>query len=145
MGERLKGQETSVNIMSTTNGLETSFSDIKNSEFQFDRDILSEGYLGQTTEQKDDIFKGVSGKIVFHSGTADIMGFVQRLNEISKGRLPGESIQVVSTLRFPNGTRRVIFANCAFGNIPINNAGRENYVEFTLEFASDDGRVIAAA
>lgn len=141
---RLKGQETSIVITSTTNGVEPAFNDIKSFEVQFDREILSEGYLGQTTEKKDDIFNGVSGNLEFHTESADVMAFAQRLNEVSKRRLPGESITIITTLRFPTGgTRRVVISDAKFGNIPIGIGSRKDFVNFKLEFAADDARVVA--
>ena len=143
--DRMKGQETAINIVSTTNGLETAFSDVKSFELKFEREILSEGYLGQTTEQKDDIFKGVSGSIEFHERTADVMSLIERINAVSKRRLPGEQIQVVTTLRFPvGGSRRIVIANCKFGEIPITIGGRQDFVSFKLDFAADDARILPA-
>lgn len=145
MAERLKGQEVSVNVISTTNGVETSFSDVGSLEAQFDREILSEGYIGQTTQQKDDIFNGVSGTITFHSRTADTMGLIQRINEESKGRLPGESFQIVAKFAFPlGGSRLIVFTNAKFGNIPVNTSDRQGFVEFRLEFAADDAQILPA-
>lgn len=145
MPTRLKGQETTITVISKTNGVEPAFSDVKSFEVQFDREILSEDYLGQTTSQKDDIFNGVSGRIEIHSRTADILSLVERINLVSKRRLPGEQIQIASTLRFPlGGSRRLVFGPCAFGNIPVNISGRAEFVTFTLEFASDDGRILPA-
>jgi len=145
VADRLKGQEVNVNVISATQGVETSFSDVGSVEMQFDREILSEGYLGQTTQQKDDIHNGVSGTITFHSRTADTMGLIQRITEASKGRLPGEKFQIVATLRFPlGGSRRVVVPDAKFGNIPINVSDRQSFVEFRLEFAGDDATIIPA-
>ena len=105
MAPRLKGQEIAVSFISNS-GLESSIADVKSLDIQFDRDILSEGYLGQTTEQKDDIFKGVSGKIDFHVRSAQILAVTQKMNMASKNRLPGERFQIVATLNFPAGGRR---------------------------------------
>lgn len=137
---RLKGQETSITIISATNGVEPSFNDVKSMELQFDREILDEEYLGQLTNKKDDIFKGVSGNVEFHEETSDIMPLIQRMNEVSKRRLPGESIQIVTTLRFPTGaTYRIALTNCVFGNIPISIGSRKDFVSFKFEFAAEDG------
>jgi len=145
VSERIKGQETSVTVTSTTNGLEVAFTDVKSCEIKFDREIVSEGYLGQMTEQKDDIFNGVSGSIEFHSRTADVMSLIERINAVSKGRLPGESINVVTTLRFPlGGARRIVIADCKFGEIPINIGSRKDFIGFKLDFASDDARILPA-
>lgn len=142
---RLKGQEVAVSIISATAGLEPGVSEVKALEVQFDRDILSEGYLGQTTEQKDDIFKGVSGKIDFHTPNADVLSLTQRINEVSRRRLPGESISIVATFNFPiGGRRRIAIQSAAFGNIPISTPSRDDYTTVSYEFASDDARILAA-
>ncbi len=144
MGTRLKGQETAVSFVSA-NGTEESVADVKSFDIQFDRDILSEGYLGQTTEQKDDIFKGVSGKLEFHVRKAEFLDLVRRMNEKTKRRLPGEQFEIVSTLTFPDGERRrIIVGSAAFGSIPITMPSRDDYVSVTFDYASDDARILAA-
>lgn len=143
MVDRLKGQSVTVNMVSTTNGVETSFLDVGSVEAQFDREILSEGYLGQTTQQKDDIFNGVSGTITFHSRTADTMGLIERINLASKDRLPGEQFNIVAKFAFPlGGSRLVSIPDAKFGNIPINTSDRQSFVEFRLEFAADDATIL---
>ena len=143
MALRLKGQEVSA-AFTSAQGQETSIADIKSFELQFDRDILSEGYIGQTTEQKDDIFKGVSGKLEFHVREAQVFDLIQRINDVSKRRLPGERFNIVGTFNFPaGGRRRVLVPNPSFGNIPITTSSRDDYVMVTLEFAADDARFLA--
>jgi hypothetical protein len=144
MGTRLKGQETAVSFVSA-NGTEESVADVKSFDIQFDRDILSEGYLGQTTEQKDDIFKGVSGKLEFHVREAEFLDLVQRMNNATKRRLPGEQFEIVSTLTFPDGKRRrILVADAKFGGIPISIPSRDDYVSVTFDYAADDGAILAA-
>lgn len=144
MSIRLKGQETEVAFVSA-NGTEESVADVKSFDVQFDRDILSEGYLGQTTEQKDDIFKGVSGKLELHVKSADVLDLIQRMNETTKRRLAGESFQIVSTLTFPDGNRRrILIPDAKFGAIPISIPSRDDYVTVTFDYAADDGSFLAA-
>lgn len=144
MGQRLKGQETVVSFVSAT-GTEESIEDVKSFDIQFDRDILSEGYLGQTTEQKDDIFKGVSGKLEFHLKKAESLDLINRINLKTKKRLPGEAFEIVSTLTFPDGIkRRIVVSNPAFGAIPISMPSRDDFVTVTFDYAADDGRILAA-
>ncbi len=144
MGLRVKGQETSLNLIGV-GGVEDSMEDVKSSEIQFDRDILSEGYLGQTTEQKDDIFKGISGKVEFHVSKASFLDLINRIQLVTKRRLPGEQFELVDTYVFPDGQkRRIIVPNVKFGAIPISNASREDFVTVSFDFAADDARIIAA-
>lgn len=141
---RIKGQEVTVTLVSSS-GVEQAVADVKSMDIQFDRDILSEGFLGQTTEQKDDIFKGVSGKIEFHSRDESVLDLTQRINDKTKRRLPGETFQVVATLAFPNGVRRrIIIPDVSFGAIPISIGSREDYVSTTYEYAASDARFLPA-
>lgn len=143
MGLRVKGQENSVAIVSAQGAEEID--DIKSVDIQFERDILSEGYIGQTTEQKDDIFKGVSGKVEFHFSGPEWLDLVNRINLVSKRRLPGEAFQIVSTITFPGGVRRrIVIPEVRFGTIPLSNASRDDYLAVTLDFAADDARILAA-
>lgn len=144
MGTRLKGQETQVAFVSA-NGTEDSVADVKSFDIQFDRDILSEGYLGQTTEQKDDIFKGVSGKVEFHIRKASSLDLIRRMNEKTKNRLPGEQFEIVSTLTFPDGERRrILIPDAKFGSIPLSVSSRDDYVTVTFDYSADDGVILAA-
>jgi hypothetical protein len=142
--QRLKGQET-VAVFVSSDGTEDSIADVKSLDIQFDRDILSEGYLGQTTEQKDDIFKGISGKIEFHVSKASVLDVVQRINQKTKRRLPGELFQIVTTLSFPDGNRRrIIVPDAKFGAIPLSSPSREDFVTLTFDFAADDATILPA-
>ena len=143
MAIRVKGQENVVVIRDSSGTV--SIDDITSIDIQFDRDTLSEGYIGQTTEQKDDIFKGVSGKIEFHFQSADWLDFVNRVNLVSRRRLPGEGFQIISTITFPNGdVRRIVVPSVRWGAIPISNSSRDDYITVTLDFMADDARILAA-
>ncbi len=65
MAQRIKGQD--VNLTLTVNGaLKKSVTDIKSLELTSQLSILTEGYLGETSNRRDSIFNGVKGKIEFH-------------------------------------------------------------------------------
>lgn len=143
MPRKLKGSNTSVNVVSALTGLRYEFTDIKDCTVTFERDIQSEGYLGQTTEQKDDDFKGVSFKFTAHSRQARILELIHLINQITRGASV-DSIQVVTTLRFPDGVRRVIMTDCKFGNLEIGIGGKAEYVTFPIDGASDDYQILQA-
>lgn len=143
MGLRVKGQEVVATFVSA-DGVEESIADVKSLDIQFDRDSLSEGYIGQTTEQKDDIFKGVSGSLEFHVANGDFLELTRRINERSRRRLPGEIFQIVATIAFPDGSqRRIVVPNAFFGAIPISTASRDDYVMVTYDFVAEDARILA--
>jgi hypothetical protein len=143
MGVRLKGQETAVTFV-TADGAEESVADVKSHDLQYDREILSEGYLGQTTEQKDDIFKGISGKLEFHVKSADVLDLIARINNKTRRRLPGEQFQIVDTMSFPDGqVRRVMVPNAVFGAIPLSTPSRDDFVTVSFDYAAEDARTIS--
>lgn len=139
---RVKGEDTLITLVSST-GTETSFGDVKSFDLTFERDILSEGYLGQNTEKKDDIFKGVTGKMVVHFEKADALDLIGRMNAKTQKRLPGEQFEIASTITFPDGSkRRIVLSNVAIGSIPIGAGSRADYVEISLDIAADDGAIL---
>ena len=141
---RIKGQETTVTVTSAL-GVEESVADVKSCEITFERDILSEGYLGQKTEKKDAIFKGVTGKITFHVEKRAVLGLVGRINEATKNRVGGEQFEVTTTYEFEDGKMRIICKEVAFGSIPISSGSRDDFVELSFDFACEDGDLLAAA
>jgi hypothetical protein len=145
MALRIKGQEVAASMVSATVGLETALAHVKSLDIQFDREILSEGYIGQTTEQKDDIFKGVSGTMVIHADTPDAFALIQRINAVSRRRLAGENFRISAIYAFPDGqSRNIVIPNCKFGDIPISSPSRDDYVSITFDFVADEGRILAA-
>lgn len=144
---RLKGQETEV-LVSRGRQLVQSLSFIQSSSIQYDLESNKQGYLGQRTVQVDDVFMGVSGSFVAHAKGQEILTFVDYLKLRAQRRASGtqEELRVNLTARFsfPNGqTPKLLVPNLAFGNIPINIAGREQYVTISFSFISGDARVLA--
>ncbi len=135
MAQRIKGQEVRV-VFTSPVGQETSLTDITSFEVEPQMEILSEGYLGESTERKDDIFKGARGRMEVHLESQDYFRFVQRIIDRSQRRTPADGVfSVIATLSFPNGQRpRVLLENVFFGAPPINVASREDYISGTVEF-----------
>lgn len=143
MARKLKGSRTSVNVVSALTGLRFELTDIKDCTVTFERDVQSEGYLGQTTEQKDDDFKGCSFKFTANVRQARVLDLVHLINQITRDESV-DTIQVVTTLRFPDGNRRVVLSDCKFGPLEIGIGGKAEYVNFPFEGASDDYQILTA-
>lgn len=141
MSQRVKGQEVRVTFTGPT-GTETGLSDIKSFEFELQLEILSEGYLGETTERKDDIFKGVKGRMVLHIEQQEYFRFTQRVKERSQRRTSANArFDATCSVALPNGQRpRVLLEDLFFGPLPMNVGGRDEYVEATIEFECSDLR-----
>jgi hypothetical protein len=112
---------------------------VRSGEVTFQLETLTEGYLGESTDRKDEIFRGVSGRLELHFGTAELLQFAVRLIERAAKREPGVRINVKMTLQFPNGERaRILVRNVFFGNIPVGFGSRTDYGSVSLDFESGD-------
>lgn len=146
MAQRIKGQEVRVTVVTPT-GTEQSIGGggISSFEIEFQTEILSEGYLGETTERKDDIFRGVSGRMSFHIDRPGYFAFVRQVTDRSQRRSPADArFNVLASLEFPSGeTSLVLLEDVFFGPLPVNVGGRDEYVEATVEFECAQGRFLA--
>jgi hypothetical protein len=145
MAQRIKGQEVRVTVTGPAGNEESIGSGgIASFEIEFKTEILSEGYLGETTERKDDIFKGVGGRMTLHLDRQSYFSFVQRVTDRSQRRTASSArFNVLASLQFPNGQRpRVLLEDVFFGPLPVNVGGRDEYVEASIEFECAQGRVL---
>lgn len=138
MAQRIKGQDVSVIL--TVNGVpQATLADVRSFEVSSQLEILREGYLGETTDRRDDIFRGVKGKIEFHFETPDIFTLTQTLIQRARQRSPGVKVNVKATLQFPNGTQKLVMVpDVYFGEIPVNFGSRSDYGMATLDFEASD-------
>lgn len=141
--QRIKGQEVQV-IYTSPAGTEVGLDGTVSFEIEFQMDILSQGYLGEVAERKDDIFKGCRGRAEFHIRKQSALQFIQRVKDRAQRRTPASAqFNVTAVLNFPNGERpRVLLEDVAWGSMPLNIGGRAEYVSFTTEFECSDGRFL---
>ena len=131
---RIKGQEVSLQLTQDGTVL-NAFSDIQSCEVEGQFEILSEGYLGEGSNRKDEVFMGVSGSLECHFGTKDALLFMRDLMDRATRRTAGTAVNLRTSLRFPDGDRlKIILPDLAFGAFPISFGGRSEYVRVTLNF-----------
>lgn len=139
---RLKGQE--VEVLVVVNGApKTNMTSVRSFEVTLNTEILSEGYLGETTEQKDSIFKGISGRMEMHFDNQEVIKVYQAIVDKARRRTPGTKINIKATLNFPNGQRpRVMLSDVEFGPMPLSFSSRSDYGTATLDFEGSDMQVM---
>lgn len=136
--ERIKGQEVELMLVEGNVPL-TTIQDVRNFEMTAQLEILKEGYLGETTDRRDSVYRGYHGKMEVHFENGDIIDFMRRLIDKARRRVPGSRVNCKVTLVFPGGDRtRLVLKNLAFGDIPMNFAGRTDYGAITLDFEGED-------
>lgn len=141
--QRIKGQEVSVDII--VNGqIADSLTDIKSFNVSMQLEVTSEGYLGEKTNRRDDVFNGCKGSIEMHFSSGAVFDFIKSVIDRAKRKEPGNKINIKATLAFPNGElRRVLLPDCYFGEIPMSFGSRTDYGTLALDFECSDGKFIA--
>lgn len=143
MAQRIKGQECEIILIADSKPLDT-ITTIKNFEFSFLLETLSEGYMGETTERKDSIFKGISGKLELHIENQSILTLAKLVVDKARSREPGAKINLKSTLNFPNGQRpRIIIPDIELGELPFSFGDRSSYLSVTLNYVAAEAQVIS--
>lgn len=142
MAQRIKGQEVEI-VMLVNGEPKDNFALARSLEFAFKTELLQEGYLGETTDRYDTIYKGIRGKLEFHLDRPDVFDVIRGIVNKARRREPGTIFNIKATLNFPNGRRaRTVIRDAEFGELPINFGSRADYGTFSLEFGASDAQVL---
>jgi len=142
MAQRIKGQEVQLLLIENNIPL-TEITDVRSFEMSAQLEIIKEGYLGETTDRRDSIYRGFSGKMDVHFENRDILDFSRRIIDKARRRTPGSRINCKVTLNFPGGNRvRVMLKDLEFGEIPLGFGSRSDYGTVSLSFEGEDYSVI---
>ena len=125
------------------NEVQDTITDIRSFEMNIQLAILTEGYLGETTMRRDEVFNGVTGRVELHFENESIFTLFQTIVDRARRREPGRKIYAKTSVRFPNGQNKVIMiSNIFFGEIPMNFPGRAEYATVSLSFEAEDYQII---
>lgn len=140
--QRIKGQE--VECLLVVDGVpQSTITDIRNFEMEAKLEQLEEGYLGETTDRYDDIYKGIRGKMELHFENEDVFTLIASLIDRARRRTPGTQVNIKASLNFPNGDRaRVLIPNVYFGALPLSFGSRTDYGNIALDFVASDFQVL---
>lgn len=141
MAQRIKGQEVSITIVADSQPL-TTITDVRSFEMSWQLEVLKEGYLGETSDRRDSIFRGIKGKLDLHIENADIFNLIQALLDKAQRRTPGVVINIKATLAFPNGNRpKVVVQDAEFGELPLSFGSRADYGTVSLDFEAQQALI----
>lgn len=120
-----------------------ALTDVRNFEIAIQTEVLREGYLGQFTDRRDDIYRGIRGSFENHFSSRAALDMVVAIT--NRARRVGTDVAIViqAALIFPNGDRPIIVTQDAFFNeIPIGFGSRSDFGNIRFDWESDDFRVI---
>lgn len=139
---RIKGQETSIDVI-VDNVVKQNLVDIKSLETEDQLEIIKEGYLGETTDRRDMVYRGFSGRLEAHIENRQYLDFRQAMVDKARRRTPGARVNIRTTLAFPGGPRvRIVLKDVSFGPMPLNIGGRAEYVTVSLTFEGEGTQII---
>lgn len=138
---RVRGQETQVLIV-RDGQLEDTLTNVRNFNFEYQLEIQSMGYLGEKSERKDEILKGVKGDMELHLHSQQWFAFVNAILARASRETPDVVFNITSVLSFPNGeTPSITLADVKFGAIPHNTPERAEYLTVKLEFETEQATI----
>lgn len=141
---RARGQEVTVRLMKAQ-ALIAEITAIKDHVIRFETSVVSEGYLGRTSNSHDDIFNGITGQMsVTHEGDDVIRLTKSAVDRAKRLTSPNQNqINSISTVKFPNGDRpRILVPDMKFNALEINASGRDAFVNTPISYAADDATII---
>lgn len=145
MGRRIKGENVSVALVSGGVSVLLSERAAVSLEYQPQQEIISVGFLGETTERKDEVYKGCTGTLTLQMSDGSVTDFMRRLNDRARRAVPDFKVNISAIEEYPDGdVRKILFPDVKFGAMPKNYASRDAYATVTLNWAVDDYRVLQA-
>lgn len=139
---RIKGQEVQIILVENNVPLLAAF-DIRSFEVAAQLEILREGYLGETTDRRDSVYRGFRGRMDVHFESRVPLDLMRRIVDKARRRTPGSRINLKATMQFPSGDRpRMLFKDLEFGEIPLGFGSRADFGTIGLEFEGEDYAVI---
>lgn len=142
MDQRIKGQESQI-FMTEDGSTLAQFDSIQDTEITVKLDLLEEGYLGETADRYDEIFKGLACTFSAHITTGAVFDVVQAIINRAQRRVPGTVFNFKTTLQFPSGERkRIVVNNIFFSDIPLTLPKRDQYAVLKFGFSASTGKFL---
>ncbi len=136
MSNKLLGQDVTISMVAGKEVID-SISAVVSFEVTAMLEIKREGFLGATTDERDETFHGLSGNMEIELRDKKIFTFVDKIIDRATRRTPGVKFNAKATFAFPDGDRlRLLFSDLFFGAVPIQIPGRSEYVKMRFEFES---------
>lgn len=139
---RIKGQEVKL-ILSGPAGVEEDLA-VVDMEIDPQMEVLSQRYLGEKTERKDDVFNGVGIRARIHMAGPKYLRLVEKIKDRAKRRLPSNTrFNAIGVFTFPDATvERLSVEDIKFASPRINVGGGTDFVEGTIEGEASDFRIL---
>ena len=133
---RIKGQEVEVTILQDGQLVLNNTAAIESNSMEAQLEILSEGFLGETTNRKDNIFNGWSGEVSMQFSGPQVFTMVNGfIDQATRRVITGVGVNIKHVYKFSNGRRAIVtFPDVAVGAVKIDTGGRSDYVKVSFPY-----------
>ena len=137
--KRLKGQNTVISILKDGE-LQARIDSITSTEVTFEMEILTDDFLGDTSERYDTVYNGYSVSIEAQMSNAQIIDLSDSIVNRARNRTGGVSrIDVATTFFFDEGDVRTFsLIDLQFESIPFSSGGRKDFTTVKLSAKGSD-------
>lgn len=135
---RAKGQNMKLSVLDAA-GTPLVGIAVKSFEMTPQLEVQSEGYLGEDSDRRDDIYNGVTGSLELHFETQDVLTFMRSAIDRAKNKTNSVVFTISGQVELPNGqTPKIDIPDVRFGNMPLNFGSRTDYGTISLSFEAAD-------
>ena len=132
------GQDVSILIV-VDGVLQSTLTAISSFNIELELEVISKGYLGEKTERKDTVYKGIKFDGELNPFTEDVFTFAQAVLNKAKRLTPDVLFNITGVFTYPNGDQPEILLNdVSFGAVPVNIGSRGDYVKFKMQGTCED-------
>ncbi len=142
MDARIRGEDRELRIISDgeVEGLITA---ITSCEFEDQREIKSDGFVGERTNRKSSVFNGCRGNLALQIESSEWFDFMTKTKAKAKRETPNVQFNLIGTFLFPSGEiKQLSIPDVSFGAIPLRVSSRTDYVTATLDWEASDYNVL---
>lgn len=140
--QRLLGQNVSLILLQNSTPLE-EITCIKSFSSTAQLEMKEEGYLGETTQRFDSVFKGFKMDIELHTTSNKYITLVNQVISRARNRDQNMRMNLKAALRWPNGDRcRATYIDVQFGDIPLNVGSRTDYLTLKFDMACSEATFV---
>ena len=142
MAQRIKGQEVEI-VMLVDGAPRENLTYAKSIDINWQTERTQEGYLGETTDRYDTVFKGVQGSIEFNFDSVEVFNMISMIVDKARRREPGTRFNIKAALNFPNGSKAlIVIQDAEFGELPISFGSRSDYGTFSIDYGASEASII---
>ena len=131
--QRIRGESVTI-IVAVGSEMVLSLTDISNFNATIQVEAVSTGFLGETSERVDMVYKVTDFDMEVQLHSQDYLKFAQAIKDKAQRTTPDTIFNITAVLQFPNGEApSVVLPDVAFGPIPLNVPGRSEYVKSKVQ------------